>query len=71
MRWCVVEMDRRYQLMAALGVRNIAGFNKKVKDANDAGKPIRDPVMMQTASNDPTFDQRHDSGPARRCRTSS
>jgi S-DNA-T family DNA segregation ATPase FtsK/SpoIIIE len=43
--------------MAALGVRNISGFNKKVKDANDAGKPIRDPVMTQMASNDPTFDQ--------------
>ena len=57
LRWCVVEMDRRYQLMAALGVRNIAGFNRKVKEANDAGKPIRDPVMTLYASNDPTFDQ--------------
>jgi DNA segregation ATPase FtsK/SpoIIIE, S-DNA-T family len=57
LRWCVVEMDRRYQLMAALGVRNIAGFNRKVKDANDDGKPIRDPVMTEMASRDPTFDQ--------------
>ena len=57
LRWCVVEMDRRYQLMAALGVRNIAGFNRKVKDANDEGKPIRDPVMTEMASKDPTFDQ--------------
>ena len=57
LRWCVAEMERRYQLMAALGVRNISGFNKKVKDANEAGKPIRDPVMTQMASNDPTFDQ--------------
>jgi S-DNA-T family DNA segregation ATPase FtsK/SpoIIIE len=57
LRWCVVEMDRRYALMSALGVRNITGFNKKVKDANDAGKPIRDPVMTLKASNDPTFDQ--------------
>jgi len=57
LRWCVVEMDRRYRLMAALGVRNIAGFNRKVKDANDAGKPIRDPVMTEMASQDPTFDQ--------------
>jgi S-DNA-T family DNA segregation ATPase FtsK/SpoIIIE len=57
LRWCVVEMDRRYRLMAALGVRNIVGFNRKVKEANDAGKPIRDPVMMEMASNDPTFDQ--------------
>ncbi len=57
LRWCVAEMERRYQLMAALGVRNISGFNKKVKEANEAGKPILDPVMLQAASNDPTFDQ--------------
>lgn len=57
LRWCVAEMERRYQLMAALGVRNIAGFNRRVKEANDEGKPIRDPVMMLKASNDPTFDQ--------------
>jgi S-DNA-T family DNA segregation ATPase FtsK/SpoIIIE len=57
LRWCVAEMERRYQLMAALGVRNISGFNKKVKEANDAGKPILDPVMIQMASNDPTLDQ--------------
>jgi S-DNA-T family DNA segregation ATPase FtsK/SpoIIIE len=57
LRWCVAEMERRYQLMSALGVRNIAGFNRKVKDASDAGKPIRDPVMTEMASRDPTFDQ--------------
>jgi S-DNA-T family DNA segregation ATPase FtsK/SpoIIIE len=57
LRWSVAEMERRYQLMAALGVRNIAGYNRRVKDANDAGKPIRDPVMTLRASNDPTFDQ--------------
>jgi S-DNA-T family DNA segregation ATPase FtsK/SpoIIIE len=57
LRWSVAEMERRYQLMAALGVRNIAGFNKRVKEANDSGKPIRDPVMTLKASNDPTFDQ--------------
>jgi DNA segregation ATPase FtsK/SpoIIIE, S-DNA-T family len=58
LRWCVAEMERRYQLMSALGVRNIAGFNRRVKDANDAGKPILDPVMLQRAANDPTIDQR-------------
>jgi S-DNA-T family DNA segregation ATPase FtsK/SpoIIIE len=58
LRWSVVEMDRRYKLMSALGVRNIAGYNRKVRDANEAGKPIKDPVMMQYASNDPTFDQK-------------
>ena len=57
LRWCVAEMERRYQLMAALGVRNIAGFNRKVRDANEAKKPIKDPVMMSRAANDPTIDQ--------------
>jgi S-DNA-T family DNA segregation ATPase FtsK/SpoIIIE len=46
LRWCVVEMERRYRLMAALGVRNIAGFNHKVKDAEKAGKPIIDPITV-------------------------
>jgi S-DNA-T family DNA segregation ATPase FtsK/SpoIIIE len=58
LRWCVAEMERRYQLMAALGVRNIAGFNRRVKDAIEAGKPIKDPVMMMRAANDPSIDQR-------------
>jgi S-DNA-T family DNA segregation ATPase FtsK/SpoIIIE len=58
LRWCVAEMERRYQLMAALGVRNISGFNRKVKDATDSGKPIRDPVMTAAAANDPTIDQK-------------
>jgi DNA segregation ATPase FtsK/SpoIIIE, S-DNA-T family len=58
LRWCVAEMERRYQLMAALGVRNITGFNRRVKDALEAGKPIKDPVMMLRAANDPSIDQR-------------
>jgi S-DNA-T family DNA segregation ATPase FtsK/SpoIIIE len=58
LRWGVAEMERRYQLMAALGVRNIGGFNKRVKEAIDAGKPIRDPVMTLRAANDPSIDQR-------------
>jgi S-DNA-T family DNA segregation ATPase FtsK/SpoIIIE len=57
LRWSVVEMERRYQLMAALGVRNLAGFNRHVKEANEQGKPIRDPVLTQKAANDPTIDQ--------------
>jgi S-DNA-T family DNA segregation ATPase FtsK/SpoIIIE len=57
LRWSVAEMERRYQLMAAVGVRNLAGFNKRVKEANESGKPILDPVMIAKASNDPTFDQ--------------
>jgi S-DNA-T family DNA segregation ATPase FtsK/SpoIIIE len=57
LRWCVAEMERRYRLMSALGVRNIVGFNRKVKEANEDGKPILDPVMLEMAANDPTFDQ--------------
>jgi len=58
LRWCVAEMERRYALMAALGVRNISGFNRKVKDATESGKPIRDPIMTAAAANDPSIDQR-------------
>jgi S-DNA-T family DNA segregation ATPase FtsK/SpoIIIE len=57
LRWGVAEMERRYQLMAALGVRNIAGYNRRVREANDEGKPIRDPVLLARAANDPSIDQ--------------
>ena len=46
LRWCVAEMERRYKLMASLGVRNLAGFNRKVKDAESAGEPIQDPTWI-------------------------
>lgn len=46
LRWSVMEMERRYKLMAALGVRNLAGFNKKVKDAISKNEPIRDPLWQ-------------------------
>ncbi|WP_417535780.1 DNA translocase FtsK [Methylophaga sp.] len=45
LRWCVAEMERRYPLMAALGVRNIAGYNKKVREAIERGEPIKDPTI--------------------------
>ena len=45
LRWCVAEMDRRYALMAGLGVRNIGGYNRKVRDAIEAGEPIKDPTF--------------------------
>ncbi len=45
LRWCVAEMERRYQLMAALGVRNLAGCNRKIRDAQAAGKPLVDPLL--------------------------
>ncbi len=46
LRWCVAEMERRYKLMSAVGVRNLGGFNKKVKDAADSGQPILDPLFV-------------------------
>ena len=51
LRWCVGEMERRYRLMAALGVRNLAGYNRKVKAAMEAGTPIPDPLATKV---DPT-----------------
>ena len=45
LRWCVAEMERRYKLMAAMGVRNLAGFNRKLVDARQAGEPILDPFF--------------------------
>ncbi|EDM46755.1 DNA translocase FtsK [Marinobacter algicola] len=44
LRWCVAEMERRYRLLASLGVRNLAGYNRKVKDAAAAGEPLLDPT---------------------------
>nr|WP_241263141.1 DNA translocase FtsK [Parahaliea mediterranea] len=44
LRWCVAEMERRYKLMASLGVRNLAGYNRKVMEAEKAGTPIADPL---------------------------
>lgn len=46
LRWCVAEMERRYKLMASLGVRNIAGYNRKVKAAEEAGEPLLDPLWQ-------------------------
>ncbi|WP_051149317.1 DNA translocase FtsK [Litchfieldella anticariensis] len=44
LRWCVAEMERRYKLMAAMGVRNIAGFNGKLDEAERAGAQVADPL---------------------------
>lgn len=48
LRWCVHEMERRYRLMASLGVRNIAGYNQKVREAIDKGAPLLDPLIPGT-----------------------
>lgn len=44
LRWCVGEMERRYKLMSALGVRNLKGYNAKVMQAIEDGEPIKDPL---------------------------
>lgn len=53
LRWCVVEMERRYKLMAALKVRNITGYNRHVSDAIAAAKPIPDPLYKPVDPTDP------------------
>ncbi|SDU07350.1 DNA translocase FtsK [Halopseudomonas salegens] len=52
LRWCVAEMERRYKLMAAMGVRNLAGFNRKVRDAEKAGEPLNDPLFRRESPED-------------------
>ncbi|MCW5622992.1 MAG: DNA translocase FtsK, partial [Burkholderiales bacterium] len=44
--WCVAEMERRYKLMSALGVRNLSGFNQKVQEAHKADAPLKDPLAL-------------------------
>lgn len=51
LRWCVAEMERRYKLMAAVGVRNLAGFNKKVREAESSGQPLLDPLFKPDPEN--------------------
>ncbi len=52
LRWCVAEMERRYKLMSKLGVRNLAGYNRKVKDAIQAGEPLLDPLFVRENPDD-------------------
>ncbi len=52
LRWCVGEMERRYKLMSALGVRNLKGYNAKVAEARDRGEPLRDPLWKPGDSMD-------------------
>jgi S-DNA-T family DNA segregation ATPase FtsK/SpoIIIE len=46
LNWCVAEMERRYKLMSILGVRNLSGFNQKVREAEKAGQPLRNPATI-------------------------
>jgi S-DNA-T family DNA segregation ATPase FtsK/SpoIIIE len=50
LRWAVAEMERRYQLMSKMGVRNLASFNQMINDATDRGEAIRDPLAQITAN---------------------
>ena len=52
LRWCVAEMERRYRLMASMGVRNLAGFNVKVTEAAARGELLTDPLWKPTDSMD-------------------
>ena len=53
LRWCVAEMERRYQLMTRLGVRNLGGLNRKVEDAAKAGTPIMNPLATSAIEGEP------------------
>ena len=53
LNWCVAEMDRRYKLMSTLGVRNLAGFNQKVRDAVKAEKPLTNPFTVTPDAPEP------------------
>jgi S-DNA-T family DNA segregation ATPase FtsK/SpoIIIE len=50
LRWCVAEMERRYKLMAHLGVRNLAGYNQKIQEATDKRQPLNDPFWKPEQS---------------------
>lgn len=53
LRWCVAEMEHRYQLMAALGVRNITGYNERIRRAQAQKKPILNPLWHPSHSEKP------------------
>ena len=46
LNWCVAEMEKRYRLMSSLGVRNLAGFNQKIREAQKEGKAITNPFSL-------------------------
>ncbi|MGZ5260128.1 MAG: DNA translocase FtsK, partial [Burkholderiales bacterium] len=53
LNWCVAEMERRYKIMSSVGVRNLAGFNQKIRDAEKAKKPIPNPLTSTPEHVDP------------------
>ena len=54
LRWCLAEMERRYRLMAALGVKNLRGYNDKVEEAAAAGQPLPDPLRQPPGAEEAT-----------------
>ncbi|GAA5159350.1 DNA translocase FtsK [Viridibacterium curvum] len=53
LNWCVGEMERRYKLMSAMGVRNLAGYNKQIVEAQKAGKPLANPFSLTPENPEP------------------
>ena len=53
LNWCVAEMDRRYKLMSAVGVRNLAGYNTKVREAKEKGSPLPHPFSLTPDAPEP------------------
>ena len=53
LNWCVAEMERRYKLMSSLGVRNLAGYNQKIKEAEKAGEKIPHPFSLTPDAPEP------------------
>ena len=53
LNWCVGEMDRRYKLMSTLGVRNLSGFNQKVREGEKTGKPLTNPFTITPENPEP------------------
>jgi S-DNA-T family DNA segregation ATPase FtsK/SpoIIIE len=53
LRWCVAEMERRYKLMSALGVRNLGGYNQKVREASRDEKPLTNPFSLTPDTPEP------------------
>lgn len=56
LRWCVGEMERRYKLLSKLGVRNIAGYNRKILEAAEQGETIPDPLWKPEENYVPGYD---------------
>jgi S-DNA-T family DNA segregation ATPase FtsK/SpoIIIE len=59
LNWCVAEMEKRYKLMSAMGVRNIAGLNHRIKDAEKSGEKISNPFSLTPETPEPLSSMPH------------